>query len=240
MRKTVYENARDLLLQIPPNFSGLDGLTISTEDATKLAYEYVDECWEEGISEEEPDFSYEGYLAWCWREPAAIPGLHSTYLFEVMEYLLARGADPNYNPGSDYCLMQMVCHVVNGYVAADTLRLLLENGGNPNLPFNGASLFFEIDFDVGYDMSGQWDRRVFDSLVHCWMVLIGYGGKPKNGTTPLDLFEEWGPQITGTFNTEKLRNHRNYSFVLTHAENRGSFPTIHIFDKRTFWEVARL
>lgn len=39
-------------------------------------------------------------------------------------------------------------YVDNGYVAADTLALLLEHGGNPNLILNGESLLRDINFAI--------------------------------------------------------------------------------------------
>lgn len=233
--------AKEFLFKIPPDLSSLASLTISPEEATHLAWEYANECWYEDARIEERYWDYEGYLSWCNKEPNLIPGLHSTYLYEVMAFLLEKGANPNYTVHGDYCLMQNIIHTVNGYVAADTLRLLLEHGGDPNLLFDGEALFDDIDFDVGFDAVEQEDRRRFDSLVHCWLVLIGFGGKPRNGTTPLDLFDEWDPE-TGRieFQVEKLKDHRNYIFGLTTQVNRGNAPTIHIFDKRTYWEIARL
>ena len=239
--RTNIAEAREKLFQIPPDFSGFDDVTPTPAQATELASEYAELCWQEGVLEtDDLDFSYEGYLSWCNKDPAIIPYKHSTFLYEVMDFLLQFGMDPNYVKNGDWSLMEHVMHVVNGYIAADTLKLLLEKGGDPNLALENGTVFGAIDHDVGYDTSGQIDRRAYDSLVHCWMVLIAYGGKPRNGSTPLDLFDEWQPKSEARFDLEKLKNHKNYSFAITHSQNRGSSPTIHIFDKRTYWEVARL
>ena len=81
---------------------------------------------------------------------------------------------------------------------------------------------------------------MYDSLVHCWMVLLGFGGKPTGGRPPVDLVDEWTLKEFVPFDIKKLKDHKNYAFTLTHTTNRGNSPTIHIFDKRTYWEVARL
>ena len=233
--------AKERLFELPPDFSAFDEVKPTPDQASELAAEYVEECWSETVTvTDDVDFSYEGYLSWCNKEPTINPSLHSTYLFEVLDFLLQYGMDPNYTKDGDWSLMEHVMHVVNGYVAADTLKLLLENGGDPNLVTDHDTVFSAIDHDVGFDSSGQLDRRAYDSLVHCWMVLIGFGGKPSNGTTPLDLFDEWNPHGNNRFNVEKLKDHKNYTFGITHSTNRGNSPTIHIFDKRTYWEVARL
>ncbi len=39
-------------------------------------------------------------------------------------------------------------YVDNGYVVADTLALLFEHGGNPNLILNGESLLRDINFAI--------------------------------------------------------------------------------------------
>ena len=80
--------------------------------------------------------------------------------------------------------------------------------------------------------------RRYDALVHSWFVFLGYGAAPDNGTSSVDLFNVID---TGkTFDLRELRNHRNYTFGLSHVKNRGENWSLHIFDKRTMWEVARL
>ena len=226
------------LLHIPPDFASLSDIRLSPTDATEIGIAYAAECWEEMDSCED-DFSSGGHLDWCGRKPDLIPGRHSTYLYEVMEFLLRFGLDPNYTVSGDYGLMDYICNTVNGYVAADTLRLLFENGGDPNLLSDNESFYDDIDFDICFGALKMRDRRRYDSLVHCWMVMIGFGGKPGNGSTPLDLSNEWHPEIGSIpFVPEQLKDHKNYTFGISHIANRGDAPTIHIFNKRTYWEVA--
>ena len=228
--------ALQALLQIPPDFEAVGDIT--PEEANSLAFEYSEACFDEGIQtyQQTAEFYRQN-----WTEPKLIPGLHSTYLYEVMEYLLECGLDPNYCKDEDYSLMENIRYTLNGYVAADTLHLLLEHGGDPNLAHGGESLFDVIDYDVDYDMDGQIDRRLFDSLVHCWMVIIGFGGGQVRGATPLTRYREWNlfNHHEKTFDVRDLRNHRNYTFGLSHVEDRDYAPVLHIFDRRTGWEVAR-
>ena len=233
----------DALLQIPPDFEKAGHLlkesSLSASEISELAAKYAEECWCEddygdSFEELEPDNGY------YWREPTVIPGLHSTYLYEVIRFLLDYGLDPNYSREGNWGLLEWVINTVNGYIAADTLALLLDHGGNPNLELDGELLFDKIDFNVGFDAIEMCNRRRYESYVHCWMVLIGYGGTPSDGTTPLDVMDEYLYNSREEFDITKLKNHRNYTFGITHIVNRGSAPTIHIFDRRTLWEVARI
>ncbi|MBP3217582.1 MAG: hypothetical protein J6M46_04340 [Lachnospiraceae bacterium] len=234
------EQIKEHLLQIPPDFTALADIHLSPAEATETGITYAAECWAETDCIED-EFSSDGHYDWCWREPDLIPGRHSTYLYEVMEFLLKFGLDPSYTVSGDYGLMDYICNTVNGYVAADTLRLLFENGGDPNLLSDSGSIYDDIDFDIWFGALEMEDRRRYDSFVHCWMVMMGFGGKPSNGSSPLDLFNEWHPDIgTIPFELNRLKDHRNYTFGISHITNRGDAPTIHIFNKRTYWEVARI
>ncbi len=226
------------LLQIPPDYETVVEY-ITPKLATVLGYEYAENCYDEGIQTyDESSVFYRQNR----KEPKTIPGQHSTYLYEVMEFLLQCGLDPNYAREGDYSLLQHVCHIVNGYVAADTLRLLLEHGGDPNLTHEGESLFDAIDSDINYDMDGQLDRRRFDSLTHCWMVIIGFGGGSISGRTLLLKYQEWNlfNNHKKLFDFANLKDHRNYTVALTHNDDFNYAPVLHIIDKRTLWEVARL
>ena len=229
------EHARELLNQIPPDLPGLDELDITPDEATQLAYEYSKACWCEGLDNYG---QMEEYYSWCNCDSSVVPGYHSSHLYEVLAFLLKRGADPNYE-GESSSLMQYVIDCVNGYAAADSLRLLLEYGGDPNLATDGERLFPEIAFDVEFGAANQEDRRRYDSLVHCWMVLIGFGGKSYDGSDPVDFYKVWSPEGFHQIDPESLKNHENYSFCITYLSTHGGAPTIHIFDKRTYWEVVR-
>ena len=114
------------------------------------------------------------------------------------------------------------------------MTLLLENGGNINIICNGERLFDYVDFDVFFDSVEQEWRHRYASWVRCWMVMLGYGGWKNYKNDNIRLFKEYNTERI--FDIEKLKNHRNYYFGLS-SENGG---TIHIYDKKTLWEVARI
>ena len=194
---------------------------------TRAAIRYAEEC------SDEDDEGTETGTGTCLSE-----GLPS-----IISLLLSYGLEPNavYNDDDgwgDRNIMEAVCGVDTGFAAADTLALLLEHGGDPNLVLDGEPLFEQVDFDVIFGAAEQGNRQRYAALVHCWLVLIGYGGKLSDGKLPLDVFPKYDSDEE--FNCSELREHRNYTFCLSHVPGRGEAWSMHIFDRRTLWEIARL
>ena len=222
----------DALMTIPPDFSAAEKLLMreafSREEVTKTAIRYAEECFLDiaDTFRTSPDdrISFTGFMP-----PAGvIPGLHSTYVYDVVKFLLAYGLDPNAIIDEDN-IMEMLLYVDNEYVAADTIALLLEHGGNPNLIVDGESIFQQIDFGIWFDAVELYIRWRYDAWVHIWMVLIAYGCE----STGIQVFREYNSDAL--FDLKKLRDHRNYYYGLSY-ENGDRI--IHIYDKKTFWEVA--
>lgn len=231
------EKSRGLLerlMQIPPDFQGAEQWirteALSADEVTRAAIVYADEStWDV-----ENHWTSLGYTDNA--EPplptAVIPGLNSTHLLDVMRFLFPFGMDPNrIYDDYPYNLMSTILWVDNEYVAADTLRYIFEHGGDPNLMVDGRSLYDDIAEDIGFGEVEQYARWRYDSWVHTWFVVLGYGGRPKDRELSLTLFKEW--QKETVFSLEKLREHRNYSVTLLRDGD------IAIYDKNTFWEVAR-
>ena len=130
--------------------------------------------------------------------------------------------------------MDSLKYIDNEYVAADTMALLMEHGGDPNLMVNNEDLFRHIDFDVWFDTVEQYMRWRFDALVHILMVLLAYGGKIEGAPPSVQVFR--GYDSDSIFDLQKLKDHRNHYVGLSTLNDRR---TIHIYDKKTFWEVAR-
>ena len=155
-------NLLQALLQVPPDLifvqEQLQSGQYSPQQVTELGYQYAEECWNEDLDADNSEFFSEEF-EYCWREADTIADRHSFYLYEVIDLLLKYGLDPNYTVDGDCCLMEFVIGIVNGYIAADTLILLLESGGNPNLISSGENMFDQICFDVDFDAVEQRDRR---------------------------------------------------------------------------------
>ena len=226
----------DTLMTIPPAFSAAEKLlkqeSFSGEEVTKTAIRYAEEC----------TFEYEDYfLKTCPRcdlRNADIPHsntaeLHSAYLCDVVEMMLRYGLNPNAvyeHKGDFHNIMATVEFVDYVYAAADTLKLLLESGGDPNLKVNLDSVFESLDDDIWFGSVEQELRWRYDAWVHTWMVLLAYGCENSG----IQVFREYDSDAL--FDLKKLRDHRNYYYGLSY-ENGDC--VIHIYDKKTFWEVAR-
>lgn len=225
---------KDAFMILPPDLT-LAGQLLSQENYTvenisKVGTDFVWECVEEGWATLEESESN------CWEYfwpdnriqiENVIPGLHSTYVCDVLMFLLQHGLDPN-AVFEEENMMDNLKYLDNGYLAADALALLFEHGGNPNLICDGPSIFSEIDFDVFFDAANQYDRHRFSSLVHCWMVYLAYGATNPDGSVPVT--------VSRGFDIRRLKNHRQFFFGITQGDH---WPDIHIFDKNDMWEVVR-
>ena len=222
------QNLLNHLIAIPPNFedtrSFLNTESMTNDEITRVAIEYATICFCEA-----GDYMLDNNLPYTTQ---VVPDLHSTYILDVISFLLPYGLDPN-GIYENENLMELLRFVDNGFLAADTLSLLLEHGGNYDLETNGETLFESVDFDVFFDAVEQYIRPRFASTVHLWMVLIGFGARNENWTGK--LFKEY--DTLEPFDLQKLRNHNNYYFGVTRKDGA---PSISFFDKETLWEVARI
>ncbi|MDY3278913.1 MAG: hypothetical protein SOX25_02230 [Eubacteriales bacterium] len=224
----------ELLTAIPPDWAAMEQFLregkLTSQEITKAATYYVDECFCEAR-----DAEIEAGIS---RSAGIVPDLHSTYLCDAVKLLLPFGLDPNgiFNDG-DSNIMDSLRYVDNEFLAADALALLLEHGGDPTLYIPGANepLFCYVSDDVFSEADEMDDRKQYASLVHFWMVLIGYGARYNTNSAKMMFFKEY--HSSRLFDPDKLRNHRNYYFGISHLEGR---TTVHIYDKETLWEVARL
>lgn len=194
---------------------------------TEAALQYLDDCIDDQTERDLRERNGQMQTV----DAVVRPELLSSSLLDVMQLLLAYGLDPNAVSDDGDSIMHNLQFIDNEYLAADALALFFENGGSYSTLHDGADLFSLIDFDVIFDALNQQDRRKYDALVHCWLVYLGYGAKPRTGTA-LSIFHD--------FDISRLKDHRQFTFALSHTSGRGEDWTLHIIDRHTFWEVARL
>lgn len=224
----------EALLCIPPKLEEarllLESERISAADIDLAAFRYAESCkWEtHDALGETPD-----------PRSGTVPGLHSTFLLEVLSLLLDYGLDPNTIVGGE-SLMYVLYYTDNGYMGADALALLLERGGKPELEADGETLYDSVDFDIIFGAIEQHDRFRYDMDVHFWLVLLGYGGGKGGEFT--DIFPRGAAECDVTeneFSTSDLIAHRNYRWGLSFVPGRGESWSLHVFDERSGWEVLR-
>ena len=144
----------------------------SPDDVSTAGFQYVDDC--------ACDLMDENWQSPCRACGELLSGFRSSHMLEALKCLLEYGLDPNalYGEDADQSnIMSELRYVENGYLAADSLALLLDHGGNPSIKKNGVSLIRDVNFDLYFDLNNQENRERYDSLVHYWMVLVGYGAK---------------------------------------------------------------
>lgn len=203
------------LLSLPPKMDEAEQLLqaqrLTQQELLQIALDFIDACrWEGGP-------------------------IYAPYLYQVMGLLLRHGLDPK-EKRDGYELLSELLFVEHEYAAADTLGLLLEHGADPNYePDDDESAFEKADFDIWFGALEQNKRQTYDAWLHSWMVFIGYGATVPDGKPPLEVFREYDSEEL--FDLGKLRQHRNYYCGLSFE---GKDICVHIYDKETLWEVARM
>lgn len=230
----------ELLMEIPPKLevaeSQIRKTGLDQESITKVGIRYVGACFFEFGDTMAGKDEYEQYIKEN-RATMIAPKLHSTYLYDVAKFLLGYGLNPNTIfefAHSQYNIMDQLHFVDNEYLAADTMRLFLEHGGNPNLIVDGKSIFEQIDFDIWFGSYEQYDRWRYDQWVHVWMVMVAFGGEIAGKGPMVETFKEY--ESNEMFDLSKLRDHRNYYYGLS-IENEER--ALHVYDKETFWKVVQ-
>ncbi len=202
----------------------------STEDINVAAYQYVDSCSFAAFDACE-EHLFDG-LAFG----ETLEGIESSHLTEAIGILLEYGLDPNkimeYDDGSQTNIMEEMMFVRNGYLAADAAALMLEHGGDPSLLIENVSLIRELNYEMLFHLRGDEEFRYFsDSVIHYWMVFIGYGAKLEDGGESVDP--------VGDFDISCFRNHRQYYYGMIHSDRSNDGMEVCFFDKDTNREVAR-
>lgn len=221
----------NLMSRLPPDLDAIRSFLaesdLSSDKITVTAIRFIyEECQYEYSEEKQPE------------------ELHSTYLKDMLEVLLEYGLNPNgvYDCGN---IMDSLSLVDTNYVAADTMALLLEHGGDLYLTVDDEILFDEIEFDVIFGAHNQEDRMRYDQLIHEWLVMIGFGAHSLSADGDrkemVRFFEPpYYDELHKDFTIENFKEHRNFYWALTHVPGNGESWSLHIIDKNTGWEVLRL
>lgn len=211
------ERLLELLMAAPPDIDGIEEYIESNKcrkaDITIAAMIFID-AYDERLCKE-----------------------HISFLCDVLTTLIKYGVDPNMIYDGNKNIMESLCYI-GRYEGADLLSILLDGGGRFDVEIYGERLFDIVDFDVIFGAVEMEDRELYDAIVHCWMVMIGYGATLSGGEPAVEVFTD---DNTGKcFDLSRLKDHRKYSAFLSNVPSRGSGWSLHIVDNETMWEVARL
>ena len=145
--------------------------------------------------------------------------------------LIEQGLDPNLVVNDDNPIWN-VMWIDAPNIGASVMRLLLENGGDPNhyLSSEGETVFDYISFKVSYD---EYTHDYFHT-VQCWLVLMGYGACWKDGEIPLAMLNGNSVEIFKKFEL--------YDYTIEPLpQEPGKYGCwiMHIYNVETNEEVAR-
>ena len=220
------DEVASLFAAIPPKRIEIDRIfrkhSFSKVQLAILAHQLSEDCFLEYSDAMDPDV-----------EGVTPEHMHSNHLIESLQQLLSYGLDPNVFAGEYYDnVMWNLQYVDAPNVGAAAMRLLLEHGANPNLicPSEKESIFDFLDFAVSYDRHSH----DYFFVVQCWLVLIGYGGRPRCNRDPVVMLKNNSPKI--------FKNFENYDYEIEMLPEKSSTYgnwIMHIFDAITGVEVAR-
>ena len=219
MSKTEY--LLSMLMKLPPSLDviekELQATEYTAEEVTLAACKFADNCFLECR-----DFKEE-FGRMPNKEEA-----HSSYIYDICELLLKYGLNPNLII-EDTNIMYELRYVDYKYMAAETLKLLLENGGDINIDYGDEPLFQGLDFDIVFDVVELDNKELFDKEFKLWILMIGYGATIKDNKCPINI-------VTG-YPIEQFRDFKNFTYEIEFLEKDW---VMHIIDVRTNKEVATL
>ena len=215
---------KEVFEQEPSNLDEIRNLLslreLTREELADLAIFFTDDCFCEYRDALDPEV-----------ESETIENMHSNYIIEAINMLLEFGLDPNAIFDNDNVLWNAMW-IDSPNVAASLMRLLLENGGDPNhfIPAEHDTLFEYIAFKVSYD---EYTHDYYHT-VQCWLVLMAYGACWRNGEIPLTML--------GNKSVEIFKEFEQFDYEIEPLpQEPGKYGCwiMHIFNIHTREEVAR-
>ena len=219
------DELKELFSAIPPKIEEAKAILslqkLDADELARIAIDMTDNCfceYREALNLESKEFSMDS--------------LHSNYLLESLQVLLDHGLDPNTVVDDDENVLWNIPFIDAPNVGASALRLLLENGGNPNhlLPTYPETLFEDVAFSVSEDRyTHEWLHTV-----QCWLVLMAYGGQYRSGEIPLTML--------GNNKVEIFKSFEDYDYTIEHLPQEGRTYgswLMHIFRTADHTEVAQ-
>ena len=164
-------------------------------------------------------------------DPVYMQEICSHPLLRILKTLLGCGLDPRLRlDKEDTDVMNELMYVDVPFLGAAAMRLLMEHGADPYIQdSSGEELYVHLDSCMAIDIDLLPDRIV-QSFFQCWLVLIGYGARPKE-VEPFHLYPEH------TF--DELKEFEYYDWKVRYEPDKHE-NIMHIIDIRTGNEIGYL
>ena len=207
----------------PSDIEGLRELLsmrkFTEEELAEIAVDFTDHCfceYQDAIGLRVPEITLEN--------------MKSNYILNAIALLLEFGLNPN-TIVEDENVMWNTMWIDAPNVAADVLKLLLENGGDPNhlIPSERETIFEYIAFKVSYD---EYTHDYFYT-VQCWLILMAYGACWDNGEIPITML--------GDNTVDIFKNYQMYTYEIEPLpQEPGKYGCwrMHIYNIETREKVA--
>lgn len=221
------EELKKLFFEIPPKWDEIRYLLnehqYSKTDLAEIAIALTDNCQCEYMDAMNPEV-----------KGATLNHMHSNHVFDAISLLLEYGLDPNEEIDGEN-IMWNTHWIEAPNVAASVLRLLLENGGRPDVKTSDGpdTLFEYVASKVSYD---EYTHGFFHT-VQCWLLLIAYGGRWEDGEIPLTMLHGYTVEIFKDFELFDFEIEPGPEPEEKFTAFYGNW-TMHIFNKETKEEVA--
>lgn len=152
-------------------------------------------------------------------------------LYCKIALLLEHGLNPNtiLDAGTTEAdnVMMNLKFLYGADVGASVMRLLLEQGGDPNLNVEGWTPLSWIDADLGMKPIIK-DVELSRNFVQCIMVIQAYGGKFSDGKVPFAMHKGYSSAM--------LKELKRFDYFFGKGQNDKCL--LHIFNKATGEIVA--
>ncbi|MBQ2677265.1 MAG: hypothetical protein IJF54_07710 [Clostridia bacterium] len=218
------QQIKEIFWQTPSDLKKIRRLLMmrkfTKDELAELAVGFVGNCFGEYRDALNPEFKF-----------ITIENMHSNYVVEAIDLLLEFGLDPN-TIVHDENVLWNTKWIDAPNVAASVMRLLLENGGDPNhfIPAEFETLFENITYKVSRDEQ----ENDYLYTVRCWLLLMAYGGCWRIGKIPITMLNGKSVEIFKEFELY------DYGIeYLPQESGKYGYWILHIFNIKTKEEVAR-
>ena len=183
------KQVKEIFKQSPSNLGKirktLSIRNFSKEELSELAIDFTDDCFCEYHYAFDTEVEY-----------VTLKDMHSNYITQAISLLLEFGLDPNTIVEENNVLWNTIWMDAPN-TAASVLKLLLENGGDPNhfIPADRETLFDYITFKISYD---EYTHEYFHTF-QCWLLLMAFGACWGDDEIPITMLEGKSVEIFKEF-----------------------------------------